>query len=88
MRDWKTFLVMACLIGPLAAFAEPAAGPVKGAPQGVMKTNEKNTKAPKKKRRLPEKETDGTEAADRFEANTVIKSHYEQNGEALEVDPD
>ena len=41
------------------------------------------------KGRVPrEKEAEGTEAADRFEADTVIKSKYKFSGESLEVDPD
>lgn len=50
---------------------------------------------PKKKtekrrvRRTPhEKETEGTEALDRFEAETVLKSKYQVEGQSLEVDPD
>ena len=35
-----------------------------------------------------EKETDGTEAYDRFQADTVLKSKYELDGKSLEVDPD
>lgn len=38
--------------------------------------------------RTREKETEGTEAPDRFEADTVIKSQYRQGDEQLEVDPD
>jgi hypothetical protein len=51
----------------------------------------KSTKAAAKKtkgRGKREKETEGTEAPDRFEADTVIKSRYELNGQPLEVDPD
>jgi hypothetical protein len=48
--------------------------------------------APVKKKakgnRAREKETEGTEAPNRFEADTVIKSQYKLNGEPLEVDPD
>lgn len=43
---------------------------------------------PKTKRVRGEKEAEGTQAADRFEANTVLKSKYRLNGEFLEVDPD
>lgn len=40
-------------------------------------------------RRTPlEKETEGTEALDRFEAETVLKSKYQIDGQPLEVDPD
>ncbi|OFZ19722.1 MAG: hypothetical protein A2X94_16845 [Bdellovibrionales bacterium GWB1_55_8] len=35
-----------------------------------------------------EKETEGTNAPNRFEADTVIKSRYQLDGEPLEVDPD
>ena len=35
-----------------------------------------------------DKETDGTTAANRFQAETVIKSQYKLDGEQLEVDPD
>lgn len=46
-------------------------------------------KPQKKGRRSGEKaEAEGTEALDRFEADTVIKSKYLLNGESLEVDPD
>jgi hypothetical protein len=46
--------------------------------------------APKSAKRVTkgEKETDGTTAPNRFEADTVIKSQYKLNGEPLEVDPD
>jgi hypothetical protein len=43
---------------------------------------------PKAKGIRREKETEGTEAPNRFEADTVIKSQYKFNGEQLEVDPD
>ena len=39
-------------------------------------------------KRVSEKEAEGTKAPDRFEADTVIKSRYRLNGQALEVDPD
>jgi hypothetical protein len=50
-----------------------------------------DTPAPPKKKgtqRAREKETEGTEAADRFQADTVLKSKYRVNGQQLEVDPD
>ena len=42
----------------------------------------------KKKSREATKDTDGTVALDRFEADTVIKSQYTLDGKPLEVDPD
>lgn len=47
----------------------------------------KTTKA-KRRATTREKETEGTEAPDRFEADTVIKSQYQLDGKQLEVDPD
>ena len=38
--------------------------------------------------KIREKETEGTEALNRFEADTVIKSQYQLGGTPLEVDPD
>lgn len=62
------------------------------APETQTKDTAGESKAGKKKnvkgRRRGEKETEGTEAPDRFEADTVIKSRYQLNGEPLEVDPD
>ncbi len=49
----------------------------------------RNTRSKNKKGSAPrEKETEGTEALDRFEADTVIKSQYHLDGKQLEVDPD
>ena len=35
-----------------------------------------------------EKEAEGTQAPNRFQADTVIKSQYKLDGQLLEVDPD
>lgn len=53
--------------------------------QAVVKKPVKKAKGGKGTR---EKDTDGTEAPDRFKADTVIKSQYKLNGQPLEVDPD
>src|SRR4051794_24719745 len=46
-------------------------------------------KKPRKGRRGGrEKEAEGTQAPNRFEADTVIKSQYKLDGQLLEVDPD
>ncbi len=43
----------------------------------------------KKGKRPPrEREADGTQAPNRFEQDLIIKSRYELNGQALEVDTD
>lgn len=52
------------------------------APAPVRKTKLKGGK------RTREKDADGTEAPNRFQADTVIKSQYKLNGQPLEVDPD
>jgi hypothetical protein len=70
------------LAGELEAPAATAALPT-ASPQAPARR-----KPSKKGPRLRERETEGTEAADRFEADTVIKSKYQLNGEQLEVDPD
>lgn len=41
----------------------------------------------KKVRIVREKETDGTQAANRFKGDPVIRSRYQLNGQPLEVDP-
>jgi hypothetical protein len=52
------------------------------APRSAKPRSRKKGSAPR------EKETEGTEALDRFEADTVIKSQYHIDGKPLEVDPD
>jgi hypothetical protein len=47
-----------------------------------------SAKPPKKGKRREQKETEGTEAPGRFEADTILKSPYSINGQPLEVDPD
>ena len=54
-------------------------------PSQVVK---KNAKVKAKGNATREKETEGTEAPDRFEADTVIKSQYKLDNKPLEVDPD
>lgn len=54
----------------------------------TQQTPAKKTKLKPKGKVTREKETEGTEAPDRFEADTVIKSQYQLDGKQLEVDPD
>lgn len=56
------------------------------APKSSPKSTQGNAK--KKGTKLRDRETEGTQALDRFEAETVIKSRYQHNGQSLEVDPD
>lgn len=48
----------------------------------------KRSKGSSSKRRANEKEIEGTEAPGRFEAETIIRSHYQYEGRPVEVDPD
>ena len=46
-------------------------------------------KAPKLRTGIPvQKDAEGSIAPNRFQADTVLKSHYSLDGKALEVDPD
>ncbi len=45
-------------------------------------------KSVKRGKRREQKETEGSEAPDRFEADTILKSQYHDRGQPLEVDPD
>ncbi|MDR3606884.1 MAG: hypothetical protein P4M08_05820 [Oligoflexia bacterium] len=63
------------------------------APQVATQPSETASPTPNKKnkksgKRTREKEAEGTEARDRFKADSVIKSKYKLDGQPLEVDPD
>jgi hypothetical protein len=77
------------------AVPEPEASPMvevspSSSPQGIPQASPsaKPSQKSQKGKRIREKEAEGSEAADRFQADTVIKSRYELNGQSLEVDPD
>lgn len=80
-----------CVLNLVQSHAtEPQSTPSPAAP-AVVQTAPLETKAksPKGGKKSREKEaTEGTEALDRFEANTIIKSRYNLDGQQLEVDPD
>ena len=42
----------------------------------------------KRRGQAREKETEGTEAPNRFKTDTIIRSQYQLDGKPLEVDPD
>jgi hypothetical protein len=69
-----------------------AAEPTKPAPPTEEPASSDVSKPARKRvkgKRAGEKETtEGTQAPNRFEADTVIKSQYRLHGESLEVDPD
>lgn len=84
-----SFWSQPALAEPVSPVSDDAA--VDAAPSATSQTRAaKKSKSAKKKKgsNRGERETEGTEAPDRFEANTVIKSRYQLNGQPLEVDPD
>lgn len=60
--------------------------------EGEAQVQKKSVKKKKQKEKKGqphrEKEAEGSEALNRFEADTVIRSQYKLNGEPLQVDPD
>lgn len=61
---------------PVTSRSEKDSGPLIKAPK------------PKKGNRREQKETEGSEALERFQADTILKSPYTIDGQPLEVDPD
>jgi hypothetical protein len=81
--------VLTAAAGPVSARAEepqaaPAAAAPPPAPAAVAPKKSRNPKG----KHSRDTEAEGTEAQNRFQADTVIKSKYQLNGEQLEVDPD
>ncbi len=81
LLTWAVVILLGATTRVGANQPVPAATP--GTPGKASKTLKK-----KGKRSRAETEAEGTEAPNRFEADTVIKSRYQLNGEQLEVDPD
>lgn len=92
MKLSQVFLIgMVSLIGvastvSVCAHADDEGATAAPAKKTAHKTSKKKVKTKGSAKR--EKETEGTEAPNRFEADTVIKSQYQQDGKQLEVDPD
>jgi len=62
-----------------------------GEPVEIKPVESKSSKSPlikKRGKRREQKETEGTEAPERFEADPILKSPYSIDGQPLEVDPD
>ena len=86
-----TFSVLVALtLGPSPRIVHADEGGDGDSDSSAAAPKEDTPAPPKKKgtKRASEKETEGTEAADRFQADTVLKSKYRVNGQQLEVDPD
>lgn len=96
----RFFLVLTLVFVVLDARAEEVANPAPIEPVAAPKDSslreaaEAEEDAPSSARkkgrvkRFREKEAEGTQAPNRFEADTVIKSQYQLDGQPLEVDPD
>jgi hypothetical protein len=103
LQALRAIMVAACFVFCIAAYAEEASQiPSESAsasasspevqadvsietPKAIRKVVQSKSKGSKRTR---EKDADGSQAPDRFQADTVIKSQYKLNGQPLEVDPD
>lgn len=72
------------VVPPPPAVTAPTAPNVSASDSTVVPKTKKKTKAP----RFEQKENEGTQAKNRFEADSILKSEYRINGQQLEVDPD
>lgn len=86
----QLFWVMYSSVAMAQAEAEPRVEPPVSAPAPVVKQRKPVVTPPKKKEKnvKREKETEGTEALDRFKTQGPLESHYTFGGDRLEVDPD
>jgi len=81
-------IIAACSWSP-AVFAEESGGAPQAATAGDAANNDAAQKPLRKIKRMPViKDAEGTEAPNRFQAETIIKSGYSLEGKKLEVDPD
>lgn len=92
---FKVLLIMAAFVSLLgfvgglkSGVAEETVAPP--APTPTPETTAPSAAVPKKgvKKAREQKDTEGSEAPGRFEADTILKSQYQLNGQPLEVDPD
>jgi hypothetical protein len=85
MMSIGLFLIGVSLMGQARADSQTGAQDLSGGtPEPTAQVSHKKRKV----KHASDKETDGTEAPNRFEADTVIQSQYQLHGEHLEVDPD
>ena len=64
------------------------AGPSPATPALSVESSAAPASDKKRPKRKEAKETEGSVAPGRFEAETILKSQYHLNGQQLEVDPD
>jgi hypothetical protein len=88
-------MVLSVLLAFWVSSVGAAEAEISQRPEGVSTDSSKSsddhaTASPAKKKskgkKPREKEAEGTQAPNRFEAETFIKSRYEYNGQSLEVD--
>jgi hypothetical protein len=77
-----SFLVLCVACVVFARAEPPVPSPL---PERAKEISQKKSTKGKK---IREKEAEGSQAPNRFEADTIIKSQYRLDGEPLEVDPD
>jgi hypothetical protein len=82
----RVLILAALLLLPILVHAE--GGEDGDSPEPAQSSQTASHSKSKRPAVKSEKETDGTTAPNRFEADTVIKSQYKHEGEQLEVDPD
>jgi len=91
-RTASWLILIAVSSGALSARAQsqaPVSPPTAGNSSAASNEGGAPSKSRAKGRRVREKkEAEGTQALNRFEADTIHKSKYQLNGEQLEVDPD
>jgi hypothetical protein len=75
---------------PAVSAPVPAISPAPTTKSPLLQIPSKRVPVTSAKRghRHEQKETEGTEALDRFKAETILKSVYSSGGKPLEVDPD
>lgn len=74
---------------PVAATSAVGNGSAAPAEEPSSESSESGESAPTAGgKKYREKDIEGTQAPNRFEADPIIKSKYQLNGEPLEVDPD
>ncbi len=88
----RTVALVALAARAVAGDASPAPTPlvtpsIAPAPVTQASPTIRRTQHPRTAR-TREKEAEGSQAPNRFEADSVIKSRYQLDGEPLEVDPD
>lgn len=81
-------LAAGAMIGPARALDDEALPPGSGQASEAKASAPTASRKPRRSLMPAQKDAEGTEAPNRFQADTVIKSTYKFEGKTLEVDPD